>query len=239
MNVPKYIEDLAVKILNSLNGYISNYQQTNSTETTQKTSDGKVEVSIVHNATVPKFNMNLSLPIGSFHFKDVPGIDKDIYNIQLDNTHFSKAIQFFESTALVRSCIANAESVLTPDNATTHHTFNSSYDLLTSTFDRKFAVLAKKSADGMAVKVLVGNLSLEITPTYTELNGNQIENLENGFEFPKGEPYYMFRIWRNRGQVTVYSKVLLFYLIQSPVSITLDMPVIYLGQVQGLCGNLD
>ncbi|RZF47704.1 hypothetical protein LSTR_LSTR013422 [Laodelphax striatellus] len=68
------------------------------------------------------------------------------------------------------SCIANGESVLTPDNSTVQHTFNSSYDLLTTTFDRKFAVLAKKTPDGMAVKVLIGNLSLEITPTNTELN---------------------------------------------------------------------
>lgn len=200
----------------------------------------KLIMTVIHSATNPTKNIELNMHSGSYKFNDVPGIDRNIWNLQLDNTHFSKLLQFVESTAIVRSCVVSSSSVLTPDNATISHQLGSNYEPLSKfTNSAKYGVYAKKSQEGLVLKAVIGDAILEVSGETVTLNGKSIQNLEQGYQYPADNPYYYLRLWSNQGQITMYSQRLSVYFVYSPVSITLDQTIFLKGVVDGLCGNLN
>ncbi|XP_075212758.1 vitellogenin-6-like [Lycorma delicatula] len=226
-NLPSMFGGSVIENVNNDTTYAENYS-------------GAVNITILHRVAKPTMEIEVLTADRYLKLIDVPSINRNIYQIQLDNTHFSRFIQLVESTGLVKSCVANSVSVLTSDNATVSHQFGSNFEILSKLEkSSKYSVSAKKGSNGLVAEIVVGDATVEISGNTATLNGKPIPDIENGFQYPPNEPYYYFRIRNSLGQITVYSKRIGFYVVYTPVSITLDQNILLRGLVSGLCGNLN
>lgn len=239
-NVPDYLKHLiqnAEDIIKASNIYYLSYV------TDERLSPGEAKVVIQFNTRKPTYSLSVASPSTHYKLTDAPlsSILLDIWQLQIDNTHFSKFLQFLQSYNLDYSCIVNKVSTLSADNATIVHPVGEKYELVSGlTRDcNEYSVFIKKGSNGLIVKLIVENFTLEMSGNSATLNGKPVQNLDKGVEVPSSEGSYLFRAWNNQGQTTVYIRSQGVYLIYSPVSLTLDQPFLLEGRVTGLCGNFN
>ncbi|XP_075212762.1 uncharacterized protein LOC142319403 [Lycorma delicatula] len=229
-------------IINALPTIASEYveQNINKESTSVENGSGAVNITLLHRVSKPTMDIEVLTADRYLKLKDVPDINRDIYQLQLDNTHFSKSLQLIESTGFDKNCVISSASVLTSDNKTVSHQLGSDFEVL-SKFSKssKYSVSAKKSSNGLVAQIVVGDATVEISGTTATLNGKPIPDIENGFQYPPDEPIYYFRIWSNLGHVTLYSRRIGFYVAYSPVSVALEQTLLFSGLVSGLCGNIN